>query len=273
MKLLTSVLPRGRRLLPSGGWFTLALFGFIAGLEVIGRRTTSDIHDGLAGFLLVGVIALVSARHRRAPLGWVQFLGSWCRRLGSSIAGFRYDHGIDLRGTPPIPRRTPPVVWLVVSVLVVWSGLAAAAWAVFPNGWRAIGVYSLYTLYLVFLLFLWVVLLAVTFVGVFVPVAVLDKRLKQWLGDTDRRGAELGGRSGICGPGFGLRLGLSPGRRPRPLSGRRGGSVGGLSAPRYRWGGAVCGDPDRNGPSTPCRCGAFWRWSRCWAHCLSSRCC
>ncbi len=34
-------------------------------------------------------------------------------------------------------------------------------------------------------------LLTVTFVGVFVPVAVLDKRLKNWLGDTDRRGAEL----------------------------------------------------------------------------------
>ena len=98
MKLLTSVLPRGRRLLPSGGWFTLALFGFIAGLEVIGRRTTSDIHDGLAGFLLVGVIALVSARHRRVPLGWVQYLGGLCRRLGSSIAALRYDHGIDLRG-------------------------------------------------------------------------------------------------------------------------------------------------------------------------------
>ena len=39
--------------------------------------------------------------------------------------------------------------------------------------------------------FLWAALLAVTFVGVFVPVAVLDKGLKRWLGDTDRRGAEL----------------------------------------------------------------------------------
>ena len=69
--------------------------------------------------------------------------------------------------------------------------MAAVAWTIFPNGWRTIGLYSLYTLYLVFLLFLWVVLLSIICVGAFVPVAVLDKRLKQWLGDTDRRGAEL----------------------------------------------------------------------------------
>jgi hypothetical protein len=191
MKLLTSVLPRGGRLLPAGGWFTLALCGFVVGLEVVGRHVTTDFHDGLAGFALVGAIIAVTARHRRAPLGWVHSLGKWGRRLSSTLAGLRYDHGIDLRGTPPLPRRTPPAVWLVVAILVVWGGFAAAAWATFPSGWRALGTYSSYTLYLAFLMFLWVALLAITFVGVFIPVAVLDKRLKQWLGDTDRRGAEL----------------------------------------------------------------------------------
>jgi hypothetical protein len=82
-------------------------------------------------------------------------------------------------------------VWLLATVLVIWSGFATAAWAVFPTGWRVIGFYSSYTLYLITLMLLWVSLLAVTFVGVFVPVAVLDKSLKRWLGDTDRRGAEL----------------------------------------------------------------------------------
>jgi hypothetical protein len=192
MKLLTSVLPRGGRLLTEGGWFTLAVCGFVAGLEFLGRyAATSDFHDGVAGFLLFVAVTAVAARHRRAPLGWVRGLGNWGRRLGSAFAGLRYDHGIDLRGTPPIPRRTPPAVWLLALLLAGWAGAAAAAWAAFPTGWRVIGTHTSYTLYLAFLMTLWFALLAVTFVGVFVPVAVLDKMLKRWLGDTDRRGAEL----------------------------------------------------------------------------------
>ena len=133
----------------------------------------------------------VTARHRRSPLAWVRRLANWFRRLGSRLAALRYDHGIDLRGTPPIPRRTPPAVWLVVAIFVAWALLAGGLWALFPTGWREVGFYSSYTLYLVLLMILWAVLLAITFVGVFVPVAFLDKWLKGWLGDTDRRGAEL----------------------------------------------------------------------------------
>jgi hypothetical protein len=191
MKLLTSVLPRGGRLLPAGGWFTVAVCGFLVGLEVAGRYATTDFHDALAGFALLTAGFAVAARHRREPLAWVRGLGNWGRKLGTSLSTFRYDHGIDLRGTPPIPRRTPPAVWLITAGLLAWCVLAVGAWAAFPTGWRAVGLYSSYTLYLVFLLGLWAALLAVTFVGVFVPVAVLDKSLKRWLGDTDRRGAEI----------------------------------------------------------------------------------
>ncbi len=192
MKLLNSVLPRGSRLLTDGGWFTLAVCGFIVGLEVVGRyAATTDFHDGLAAFALLFAIGAIAARHRRSPLGWVRGLGNWGRRIGASLASLRYDHGIDLRGTPPVARRTPPAVWVIALLLIGWAGLAAAAWAAFPAGWRIIGTYTSYTVYLIFLLFLWSALLSVTFVGVFVPVAVLDKLLKRWLGDTDRRGAEL----------------------------------------------------------------------------------
>ena len=71
MKLLKSVLPRGTRILPAGGWFTLLMVGSLAGLEVVGRFTTSDIHDGLAAFALIGVLATVAMRHRREPLPWL----------------------------------------------------------------------------------------------------------------------------------------------------------------------------------------------------------
>src|SRR5579883_1018023 len=191
MKLLTSVLPWNGRVLPAGGWFTLAICAFVIGLEVVGRYATNDIHDALAAFVLFGAGFAIVARHRRDPLPWIARLVAFGQRIANSVAWLRYDHGIDLRGTPPLPRRTPSVVFLLGFLLAAWGGLAAVAWIVFPDGWRTVSYFSSYTLYLLFMLVLWSTLLTVTIVGIFVPVAVLDKRLKNWVGDTDRRGAEL----------------------------------------------------------------------------------
>lgn len=191
MKLLKSVLPRGTRILPAGGWFTLLMVGSLAGLEVVGRFTTSDIHDGLAAFALIGVLATVAMRHRREPLPWLNRLTAWGKRMGAATAWLRYEHGLDLRGTPPLPRRTPRIVWGVAIALLLWGALAAVAWILLPNGWRTVGLHSSYVLYLAGLTLLWGLLLACTFVGVYVPVAVIDRMLRGWVGDTDRKGAEL----------------------------------------------------------------------------------
>src|SRR4051794_1290718 len=195
MKLLPSVSLSRLRTPPPGTGFTLVVCGCLAGLEVLGRLVGSDVHDGLAAFALLGLGLTVAVRHRREPLAWVSGLAGWGRRVLASVAWLRYDHGIDLRGTPVLPRRVPPVVWAVVLGLLVWAGLATLAWAVLPDGWRAAAVQSeylpLYVPYLLALLGLWAALLVCTFVGVYVPVTVLDRWLKRWLGDTDRRGAEL----------------------------------------------------------------------------------
>ncbi len=191
MKLLTSVFPHASKVLPAGGGFTIGVVGAIIGLEFLGRQTTTDLHDGLAAFVLLAVGVMVGIRHRREPIPWVRTVGAWGKRVLASTAWLQYDHGIDLRGTPPLPRRTPPVVWLLAALLIAWGGIAALAWYLFPHGWRIIGTHGSYVLYLVVLLVLWPALLCCTFVGVYVPVAVLDRRLKGWVGDTDRRGAEL----------------------------------------------------------------------------------
>ena len=191
MKLLRSVLPLGTRILPAGSLFTLLVVGSLLGLEFVGRSTTSDVHDGLAAIALLGVGAAVAMRHRREPLAWVSRVTSWARRVYASASWIRYEHGVDLRGTPPLPRRTPRIVWGLAIVLLAWGGLAGLGWAVFPDGWRTLGVHSSYVLYLAGLLVLWGTLLACTFVGVFVPVAVIDRLLRGWVGDTDRKGAEL----------------------------------------------------------------------------------
>src|SRR5581483_9121815 len=136
MRLLGLVLPRGLRTPPPGTGFTLALCGCLVGLEAVGRVAASDVHDLLAGFALLTIGATVAVRHRRAPLPWVTRLAGWLRRGLASAAWLRLDHGYDLRGTPPIPRKTPRVVWALVLALIVWAALAVVAWAAFPSGWR-----------------------------------------------------------------------------------------------------------------------------------------
>lgn len=191
MRLLTTVLPRGLRTLPPGTGFTVALCGCLVGLEAVSRVAATDIHDGLAALILLTIGATVAVRHRRAPLPWVTRVAGWARRAASSLSWLRLEHGYDLRGTPPIPRKTPRVVWGLALGLLAWAGLAAAAWAVYPTGWREIGVHTLYTGYLIGLLALWSGLAVCIFVSVYVPVEAIGRGLRQWLGETDRRGAEV----------------------------------------------------------------------------------
>lgn len=178
-------------MLPAGWWFTLLVVVSLVGLEVVGRFTQSDVHDGLAAFALLGVTTAVVVRHRRDPIPWVGRLAAWAKRTALSAEWIKYDHGVDLRGTPPLPRRMPPVMWLLAGCLLLWGVLAGLAWFAFPDGWRIAGLYSSYLLYLAGLTVLWCALLACTFVGVYVPVAVIDRTLRGWVGETDRRGAEL----------------------------------------------------------------------------------
>ena len=76
MKLLTSVFPRNGRVLPAGGWFTLAVCAVLVTLEVAGRYATTDIHDGLAACALIAAGCAVAVRHRREPLPWINRLAA-----------------------------------------------------------------------------------------------------------------------------------------------------------------------------------------------------
>jgi hypothetical protein len=192
MRLSTATLPSVRRLVPSGhGLVTLTFVTLLIGLELVGRLAASDLHDGLAGLVLASAVALVAARHRRTPLPWVSWLGSQVGRLASWLDRVRYDHGIDLRGTPQLPRKLPPVVWWAVTALTVWAAVATAAWLTFPGGWREFGVHTSYVFYLVLLMAVWAGLLACTFAGVYVPVLLFDRRLKGAVRPADRKSFEL----------------------------------------------------------------------------------
>ena len=192
MRLLVATLWPVRRILPSGhGLITITFLALLVGLELAGRSATSDLHDGLAALVLISAVALVAVRHRRQPLPWVSWLGRRGLRIVGRLDRFRYDHGIDLRGAPPIPRRLPPIVWPVAVAAIAWAGLAAAAWLAFPGGWRDVGTYSSYVLYLVGLVLLWSGLLACALAGLYVPVLLLEPRLRGSIRSPDRKGVEL----------------------------------------------------------------------------------
>jgi hypothetical protein len=192
MRLSTAALPSIRQLVPTGhGLVTLTFVSLLIGLELVGRMAGSDLHDALAGLVLASAVALVAARHRRAPLPWVNWLAGQLTRLADRLDRVRYDHGIDLRGSPALPRKLPPVVWVAVAVLAGWTVAAATAWLVYPSGWRELGTHTSYVLYLVVLMAVWSGLVACVIAGVYVPMLLLDRRLRGLVRPADRSQLDL----------------------------------------------------------------------------------
>jgi hypothetical protein len=180
MKLLEAVLPRVQRLVPSADRGTaIALVCLLGGLEFVGRRGTSDLHDLLAGIALLLGVMFIGAWHRTQPVGWVHRLSQYARRQAHRFDRLKYDVGIDFRGEPRIPPRIPRTVYFVFLGLFVWSGLALSVWHFFPNGWRDIGLRTSYVLYLVVIVSLWLMLSATIAACVWLPVYVFDNHMRR----------------------------------------------------------------------------------------------
>lgn len=190
MKLLDAVLFRAQRLVPSAERGTaIAVVGLLVGLEFVGRSATSDWHDLLAGVALLLGGMFVAAWHRSEPVPWVTKLSKFANRQANRFDQLKYDVGIDFRGVPPMPRRIPRTVYLVFLGLIAVDALAVAAWAAFPDGWRELGLRTSYVLYLVVLVTLWLLLLATVFAGVYLPVYVLDNRMRRMSASEANRSA------------------------------------------------------------------------------------
>src|SRR5262245_28272219 len=159
MKPLPYTRPRVGRALRAHGWFTPVIVVGLLALEVVGRQTPSDLHDtlGIAVLLILGLF--VAARHRVAPLGWVDRLGRLGTRVLRWFERFKVDLGLDLRGSPPIPQRMPPGTFIVAIGLVAWTGAMLTLWHYFPQGWRFGAIQVSYVLYLVGVFIFWGVLL------------------------------------------------------------------------------------------------------------------
>ena len=190
MRLLTTTLPRVRKLIEGDNGFTLSVLLVLGALEFLGhRRTATDLHDAFSLAVLGAVVAAVLLRHRHRPLPWLTNFIAWARRNGGKLLDrrFRVEIGLDLRGDPPLPRRMPRGTFPVVAGLLACCDVAVVAWDWMPQGWRVIGSQGFYLGYLLLLAVVWLGLLIAIFAGVAAPMY----QLHQWLGpdrETPRRG-------------------------------------------------------------------------------------
>ena len=193
MKLIASPHPATGRLLPAADLgFTAVLVGWLVALEIVGRGSASDLQDALAVVGLGFAVAIAAARHRRRPLPWVSWLAARGSRFVSRIKRLKYDHGIDLRGSPPLPRKVPRLAWWLAAGVTGWAALAGLSWYLFPDGWRNLAASTFYLGYLAVLAVVWAGLVACLVVGIYVPVLLLDDLLRRWFPrENDRRGAEV----------------------------------------------------------------------------------
>jgi hypothetical protein len=167
--------------------FTALLVASVVALEVIGRRATSDVQDSLYSLVLLGMVGATALWHRRRPLAWVNWLLARGARLVKLLKSVRAAHGIDFRGTPPLPPRLPFGLWASGFLAVAIAVAGAVAWEFAPGGWRLVGVYTSYVLYLVGVTLVWTFLLGALMAGLFLPMLLLDRRLADTFADNDRR--------------------------------------------------------------------------------------
>jgi hypothetical protein len=188
MKMLASVLKLSLPARTSGQvLFSMGIVTGLLALEVLGRAATSDVQDGLGALALVALAGVVAFWHRRRPLDWVNWLIHRVQRFGKRMRKWKYEHGIDFRGTPPLPHRLPAIAWWIGFGLLAWGAASVGVWYLLPGGWRDIGVRTSYVFYLLILLVLWSLLFAGLLAGLFVPMMLLDRRLRESLADSDRR--------------------------------------------------------------------------------------
>src|SRR4051812_45561283 len=134
LRSLQSLRPPVRTWAEAG--FTAAVLGTVVALELLGRRLTSDVQDSLYALFLLGLIGGVVLWHRRRPVPWVGWLARRGAKLLKWLKTLRYAHGIDFRGTPPLPRRLPLGLWLTGVVFVLAAVGGAVGWEFAPGGWR-----------------------------------------------------------------------------------------------------------------------------------------
>lgn len=183
MELLARTFRTCRRLLSPNGWFSVGVVLALVTLEVVGRQTSSDLHDALLAALLGLLVTVVVYRHRSQPLPWVSRVVKIAKQVVAWAWQWTFDFGFDLRGEPKVKRGYPPAVLVVGVLLLGWgAGLFLIA-ADLPTLARGIGVRFFYIGYLASLTMLWTLLIVGILLAFLLPVAMIhDAYVHAWEG-------------------------------------------------------------------------------------------
>lgn len=175
MNVFHAVFPQLRHVLVHGRWFTPSVVVLFIGLEMFGRRATSDVHDTVGAAVLLLILVGIAFRHRANPIPWVKKLGALTWFLARAGDRFKVDVGPDLRGSPPLPRRLPAAVYAAGLTLAAWTALAAFVWLYSAAGWRPLVVQVTYIGYLALMSLLWGMIFVALLGGVYFPIMLLTR--------------------------------------------------------------------------------------------------
>lgn len=173
MNLLVRVLLGLRQRSAAGLGVTLLAVASLVAVEVLGRRSTSDLHDMLALAALLPILALVVARHKRSPLPGIDALARFARATLVAAKATTFQMGLDFRGTPLVRRGVPPVIRASIAIVAVASVAALTFSARLPVGARSAIMTVSYVAYLSFLVMLWLSMGLAILLVAFVSVAII----------------------------------------------------------------------------------------------------
>jgi hypothetical protein len=174
MELLTRTWRSLQRMLGPDAWFTGGIVAVLAAVEVVGHRgSESDVHDAVSLTVLALVGLLIVSRHRQAPLAWVRGLAGLLLRGWAYLQLRALDIGVDLRGTPPLPRAVPRRIVGSLVGLIFLSLVLLLFHGALPHGIRALGAHTFYLGYLAFLAAFWALMMVCTLFALVIPTALI----------------------------------------------------------------------------------------------------
>src|SRR5262249_44290189 len=137
---------------------TLIMVGAIVGIEIVGRRMTSDWYDVMVASLLAVILFVIGYRHYYNPLPWLKPVIDLGQLAWENLKRWAVEVGYDLRGNPPVRRGFPAMMLGILSVLFAWAALLIGFGDDFPQVIRALGASYFYIGYLLLMSVVWAAL-------------------------------------------------------------------------------------------------------------------
>ncbi len=173
MNLLARAILGLRKRTTAGLGVVVLIVCTLIALEILGRRSTSDLHDLLALAAMMPIFMLIVAYHKRTPVAGLAVLTELGHRALDAVKGLTFQMGLDFRGEPRVKRGLPPIIRWPLFVMFGAVTLLAVLSPQMPHGIRTVVMPVTYLGYLVLLVGLWVALALAILLVAFVSLAII----------------------------------------------------------------------------------------------------